>query len=125
MPRSRDHKAIYERRKARAAAEGTTYGRKKYEQSKALAKREGFATPTARKRSRDNERKREQRIRAIFDQGGWDPGYQIPSRDETDRQIEAMMRRRGAGEGAIYQLLMQDNRWAEFRAWYAMSLEAA
>jgi hypothetical protein len=119
---SRDYRAIYERRKARAAARGTTYGKERYKQSKELAKREGYATPVARKRARENERKREQRIRAIFDQGGWEPGFVIPSRDETDRRIEAMMRRRGAGEGAIYQLLQMDDRWAEFRAWYAMSL---
>lgn len=120
MPRQRDTKAEYRRRAERAKAQGTTYGKQRYQQDKERAKREGYPSPRKRAKAVTEERKRQRAIQRILDQTGQTATAPFPDRDTTDRQIIGLMQRFHAPEGAIAFVLEQENRWQAFRAWYAM-----
>lgn len=110
MPRQRDYHAEYERRAAKARAQGTTYARIKYRQDKERARREGYPSIAARNKGRVSERIRGERIADISKQIG--ASFEgMPSGPDFDQMIRDLIGDREMEHDAEW--------WNAFRAWYA------
>jgi hypothetical protein len=101
MPRQRDYAREYANRAARAKAQGTTYGRIKYQQDKARSEARGYSLSSRSKASRQ--------FRRIADNLGLEP-KQLPTKEIRDQMINDIFNDEDMEHDSAF--------WDAFRAWY-------